>query len=169
MNVLQYSFEIDFVPKLFIIKSIINLINVLLTISYVIDMCDEWFICKSYYFSNCVHFFYLFERKITKMKFFVNSIILGVLIKLCICAELPCDIFGSGGTPCVAAHSITRALYGSFNGALYQVRRLNDNKTQDISVAMPGGYANASAQVMNEQQYIIYMYICLLHIKKTDI
>lgn len=32
----------------------------------------------------------------------------------------PCDLYAAGGTPCVAAHSTTRALYGSYNGALYQ-------------------------------------------------
>ena len=35
----------------------------------------------------------------------------------------PCDIYAAGGTPCVAAHSTVRALYGSYNGTLYQVRR----------------------------------------------
>ena len=30
----------------------------------------------------------------------------------------PCDIYASGGTPCVAAHSTTRALYGAYNGPL---------------------------------------------------
>ncbi|MFD1118493.1 arabinofuranosidase catalytic domain-containing protein, partial [Sphaerisporangium aureirubrum] len=35
----------------------------------------------------------------------------------------PCDIYAAGGTPCVAAHSTTRALYGAYNGPLYQVRR----------------------------------------------
>src|SRR2546423_9664772 len=35
----------------------------------------------------------------------------------------PCDIYASGGTPCVAAHSTTRALYGAYSGNLYQVRR----------------------------------------------
>ncbi len=34
----------------------------------------------------------------------------------------PCDIYASGGTPCVAAHSTTRALYAAYNGALYQVQ-----------------------------------------------
>lgn len=34
----------------------------------------------------------------------------------------PCDIYSSGGTPCVAAHSTTRALYGAYSGSLYQVR-----------------------------------------------
>ena len=30
----------------------------------------------------------------------------------------PCDIYAAGGTPCVAAHSTTRALYGAYNGPL---------------------------------------------------
>jgi hypothetical protein len=58
----------------------------------------------------------------------------------------PCDIYASGGTPCVAAHSTTRALYGAYNGALYQVRRASDNATSDIGVTSAGGYANAAAQ-----------------------
>ena len=37
--------------------------------------------------------------------------------------SLPCDIYASGGTPCVAAHSTTRALFGSYNGPLYQIQR----------------------------------------------
>src|SRR5213075_2568632 len=36
----------------------------------------------------------------------------------------PCDIYARAGTPCVAAHSTTRALYASYDGPLYQVRRL---------------------------------------------
>jgi non-reducing end alpha-L-arabinofuranosidase len=58
----------------------------------------------------------------------------------------PCDIYASGGTPCVAAHSTTRALYGSYNGSLYQVRRSSDNTTKDIGVLSAGGYANAATQ-----------------------
>src|SRR4051795_11936890 len=58
----------------------------------------------------------------------------------------PCDIYAAGGTPCVAAHSTTRALYGSYNGSLYQVRRASDNTTRDIGVLTAGGYANAAAQ-----------------------
>jgi len=58
----------------------------------------------------------------------------------------PCDIYAAGGTPCVAAHSTTRALYGSYNGALYQVRRSSDNTTRDISVLSRGGAANSPAQ-----------------------
>jgi hypothetical protein len=61
-------------------------------------------------------------------------------------ASLPCDIYASGGTPCVAAHSTTRALYGTYNGPLYQVRRSSDNATRDIGVLSAGGVANAAAQ-----------------------
>ncbi|MBV1853591.1 alpha-L-arabinofuranosidase B [Catellatospora tritici] len=58
----------------------------------------------------------------------------------------PCDIYATGGTPCVAAHSTTRALYGTYNGSLYQVRRASDNATQNIGLLSAGGYANAAAQ-----------------------
>jgi hypothetical protein len=58
----------------------------------------------------------------------------------------PCDIYASGGTPCVAAHSTTRALFGAYNGALYQVRRSSDNTTRDIGVLAAGGVANAATQ-----------------------
>jgi non-reducing end alpha-L-arabinofuranosidase len=33
----------------------------------------------------------------------------------------PCDILGSAGTPCVAAHSTVRVIYGGYTGPLYQV------------------------------------------------
>jgi hypothetical protein len=58
----------------------------------------------------------------------------------------PCDIYASGGTPCVAAHSSTRALYGSYTGSLYQVLRSSDNATADIAPLSASGVANASAQ-----------------------
>ncbi|MFJ8023584.1 arabinofuranosidase catalytic domain-containing protein [Streptomyces sp. NPDC096311] len=58
----------------------------------------------------------------------------------------PCDIYAAGGTPCVAAHSTTRALYSSYDGALYQVSRASDNTTMDIGPVSPGSYANAAAQ-----------------------
>ncbi|MEU6721290.1 arabinofuranosidase catalytic domain-containing protein [Nonomuraea sp. NPDC046802] len=38
-------------------------------------------------------------------------------------------MYAAGGTPCVAAHSTTRALYASYNGPLYRVRRASDNAT----------------------------------------
>src|SRR3989442_1363921 len=58
----------------------------------------------------------------------------------------PCDIYAAGGTPCVAAHSTTRALYASYDGPLYQVRRASDNTTRNIGVLSAGGYADAAAQ-----------------------
>ena len=58
----------------------------------------------------------------------------------------PCDIYAAGGTPCVAAHSTTRALFHAYGGNLYQVRRSSDNATRDIGVSVTGGTANAAAQ-----------------------
>jgi hypothetical protein len=61
----------------------------------------------------------------------------------------PCDIYAadtSTSTPCVAAHSTVRALYGAYNGRLYQVKRASDNTTMDISTLTAGGFANAAAQ-----------------------
>jgi hypothetical protein len=58
----------------------------------------------------------------------------------------PCDLYASGGTPCVAAHSTTRALFGAYNGNLYQVRRASDNTTRNITPLAAGGVANAASQ-----------------------
>jgi hypothetical protein len=58
----------------------------------------------------------------------------------------PCDIYGNASTPCVAAHSTTRALFGTYSGPLYQVRRASDNATTNISPLSAGGVANAAAQ-----------------------
>lgn len=57
-----------------------------------------------------------------------------------------CDIYGSAGTPCVAAHSMTRALYDAYSGALYQVNRTSDKTTKDIGVLTAGGAANSATQ-----------------------
>ncbi|KAJ6790392.1 hypothetical protein PWT90_07773 [Aphanocladium album] len=58
----------------------------------------------------------------------------------------PCDIYARGGTPCVAAHSTTRALYDSYSGPLYSVRRNTDGQVSSIFPLSPGGVANAAAQ-----------------------
>src|SRR6476661_916564 len=58
----------------------------------------------------------------------------------------PCDLYAAGGTPCVAAHSTVRALYGAYGGNLYQVRRSSDGATLNIGVLAAGGFANAAAQ-----------------------
>jgi hypothetical protein len=39
----------------------------------------------------------------------------------------PCDLFASGGTPCTAAHSTVRALYNSYAGPLYSVKRVGSD------------------------------------------
>jgi hypothetical protein len=57
----------------------------------------------------------------------------------------PCDIYKNGGTPCVAAHSTVRALFGAFGGNLYQIRNAA-GVTKDISAVAAGGVANAAVQ-----------------------
>src|SRR6185437_7990265 len=61
-------------------------------------------------------------------------------------SQEPCDIYASAGTPCVAAHSTTRALYAAYDGALYQVKRASDSTTTNIYPLATGGYANAATQ-----------------------
>ncbi|WP_194915527.1 arabinofuranosidase catalytic domain-containing protein [Catenulispora rubra] len=61
-------------------------------------------------------------------------------------SQEPCDIYASAGTPCVAAHSTVRALYASYNGPLYQVRRASDGATMDVGLTSAGGYTNADSQ-----------------------
>jgi hypothetical protein len=60
--------------------------------------------------------------------------------------SLPCDIYAAGGTPCVTAHSTTRALFGSYAGPLYQVQRASDHTYRDVGVLAAGGVANAATQ-----------------------
>jgi non-reducing end alpha-L-arabinofuranosidase len=57
----------------------------------------------------------------------------------------PCDIYADDGGPCVAAHSTVRALYGGYNGPLYQVKK-GDGTTKDIGVIETGGLANGAEQ-----------------------
>ena len=82
--------------------------------------------------------------------------LIGVMLTMPLAASAqtggrPCDIYAAAGTPCVAAHSTTRALYASYDGPLYQVRRQSDGAVKDIGVVRPtatdaGGYADAAAQ-----------------------
>lgn len=59
--------------------------------------------------------------------------------------SLPGDIAAAAGTPLVAAHSMTRALYAAYDGALFQVRRASDGNTKDIHPTRAGGYADEDA------------------------
>ncbi|OAQ62752.1 alpha-N-arabinofuranosidase precursor [Pochonia chlamydosporia 170] len=60
-------------------------------------------------------------------------------------SPMPCDIYAAGGTPCVAAHSTTRALYSTYTGPLYQVTRGSDQAKANIT-PLAGGVANAASQ-----------------------
>lgn len=71
---------------------------------------------------------------------------LGLVATSSFVAAGPCDIYSSGGTPCVAAHSTTRALYDAYSGPLYQVTRSSDSSKTDISPLAAGGVANSAAQ-----------------------
>jgi len=57
----------------------------------------------------------------------------------------PCDIYAAANTPCVAAHSVVRALYSAYNGKLYQVRR-SDSTTKDILTLSAGGIADTAPE-----------------------
>lgn len=61
-------------------------------------------------------------------------------------ADGPCDIYAHGGTPCVAAHSMTRALFKDYAGPLYSVMKMPEKITKDIFVTSTGGVADASGQ-----------------------
>jgi hypothetical protein len=71
---------------------------------------------------------------------------LGLVAGSSLVAAGPCDIYASGNTPCIAAHSTTRALYSAYTGGLYQVKRGSDGATTIISPLSAGGVANAAAQ-----------------------
>ena len=62
-------------------------------------------------------------------------------------AQRPCDIYASGGTPCEAAYSTTRALFASYGGPLYQVKRASDSSTLNIGLGSTGGVVNSAPQV----------------------
>jgi hypothetical protein len=57
----------------------------------------------------------------------------------------PCDIYADDGGPCVAAHSTVRALYASYSGPLYQVKK-TDGSVMDINALAPGDFASSADQ-----------------------
>jgi hypothetical protein len=61
-------------------------------------------------------------------------------------ASGPCDLYATSSAPCVAAHSTVRALFGAYDGKLYQVRRASDKLTKDIVPLTTGGFADAASQ-----------------------
>jgi hypothetical protein len=66
---------------------------------------------------------------------------IGLLPRTAAAALLSCDIYDRAGTPCVAAHSTTRALFAGYSGSLYQITRASDKTTLDIGLLAQGGYA----------------------------
>jgi hypothetical protein len=58
----------------------------------------------------------------------------------------PCDIYASYGISCAAAYSMTRAMYASYDGPLYQVQRASNGATADIGLLSAGGDVNAAEQ-----------------------
>ena len=76
------------------------------------------------------------------------TIVAGVLVNAGVsqaATSQPCDIYASGGTPCVAAHSTTRALYAAYTGSLYQVKRASDSATLTITPLSAGAFTLAFA------------------------
>lgn len=61
-------------------------------------------------------------------------------------STLSCDVYSAGSTPCVAAYSTIRALYATYAGSLYQVKRASDGSATNIGLLATGGYANSAAQ-----------------------
>ncbi len=49
----------------------------------------------------------------------------------------PCDIYAAANNPCVAAHSVVRALFGSYRGKLYQIGK-SDGTTLDVLTGADG-------------------------------
>ena len=76
----------------------------------------------------------------------VASLALVSVVGVPLSSDGPCDVYAKGNTPCVAAHSLTRALYSSYAGPLYNVMRMSDQTSKDIYVKNPGGVSDAAAQ-----------------------
>jgi hypothetical protein len=91
-----------------------------------------------------------FGRRVTAVLATTATIVAGAVLAPATAAHaatsLACDIYATGGTPCIGAHSTTRALFGSYNGPLYQVQRSSDRTYTDVGLLSAGGYANAATQ-----------------------
>src|ERR1700733_14388231 len=58
----------------------------------------------------------------------------------------PFDIYASGGTPCEAAYSTTRALFEAYDGPLYQVQRASDSTYLNVGLKSTGGVVNVAPE-----------------------
>jgi hypothetical protein len=57
-----------------------------------------------------------------------------------------CDIYATGGTPCEAAYSTTRALFEAYAGPLYQVQRASDSTFLNVGLESTGGVVNVAPE-----------------------
>jgi non-reducing end alpha-L-arabinofuranosidase len=71
---------------------------------------------------------------------------IGVAATASLAAAGPCDLYAAGNTPCVAAHSTTRALFSSYSGPLYEVMRKSDGTHKRIKPMVAGGVARSNTQ-----------------------
>ena len=60
-------------------------------------------------------------------------------------STLPGDIAKAAGTPMVAAHSMTRAMFAAYTGPLFKAQRASDSKEQDIGTVAGSGLVDTSA------------------------
>lgn len=60
-------------------------------------------------------------------------------------SDLPGDMAKAAGTPFVAAHAMTRALFASYKGPHFKALRVSDQKEQDIGVVAAGGLVDTAA------------------------
>jgi hypothetical protein len=60
-------------------------------------------------------------------------------------STLPGDVAEAAGTPFVAAHSLTRAMFAAYKGPLFKVLRVSDKQEKDINPVAAGGLADFSA------------------------
>ena len=58
---------------------------------------------------------------------------------------LPGDVAKAAGTPFVAAHAMTRTLFASYQGPLFQALRVSDQKVQDIGLVASTGLADLAS------------------------
>lgn len=56
----------------------------------------------------------------------------------------PCDILAAAGTPCVAAHSVTRKMFANYAGNAFQLTRVSDSTTLNVGFTA-AGIVNQSA------------------------
>ncbi len=58
---------------------------------------------------------------------------------------LPGDVIKAGGTPVVAAHAVTRALFAAYTGPLFKALRDSDKQEKDIGIVAATGLVDMTA------------------------